>query len=96
MVEHVTNARHRKMLKVILGETLEQQRFFEQAAAGADDLLGRRAGTERVGAVAPRAGSMASDDGQRRATSPVAIALGSNLGDRARISTAAVGACAGS
>jgi hypothetical protein len=36
------NARHAKMLALILGETLEQKRFFEQAAAGRTDLLGRR------------------------------------------------------
>ena len=42
-VEALPNARHRTLLKVILGETLEQQRFFEQALAGRDDLLGRRA-----------------------------------------------------
>jgi hypothetical protein len=36
------NARHAKMLRVILGETLEQKRFFEQALAGRTDLLGRR------------------------------------------------------
>ncbi len=36
------NARHAKMLRVILGETLEQKRFFEQALAGRQDLLGRR------------------------------------------------------
>ena len=41
-VESMTNARHQGMLKVILGETLEQQRFFEQALAGRTDLLGRR------------------------------------------------------
>ena len=50
----VTHARHRTMLDVILGETLEHQRFFEQAAAGFEDLLGRRTGgVERVGAVLP-------------------------------------------
>jgi hypothetical protein len=38
----MTNARHGAMLDVILGETLEQQRFFEQALAGRTDLLGRR------------------------------------------------------
>jgi hypothetical protein len=37
------NARHRSMLRVILGETLEHKRFFEQALAGRSDLLGRRA-----------------------------------------------------
>jgi Mn-containing catalase len=40
---NVTHARHRSMIKVILGETLEQKRFFEQIIAGRDDLLGRRA-----------------------------------------------------
>jgi hypothetical protein len=39
----MTNARHAKMLRVILGEVLEQKRFFEQALAGRTDLLGRRA-----------------------------------------------------
>ena len=42
-VEAMTNARHRGMLRVILGEALEQKRFFEQARAGRTDLLGRRA-----------------------------------------------------
>jgi hypothetical protein len=46
-IESMANARHRKMLNVILGETLEQKRFFEQALAGRHDLLGRR--TEDVG-----------------------------------------------
>ena len=41
-VEAVANARHKGMLQVILGETIEQQRFFEQALAGRTDLLGRR------------------------------------------------------
>jgi hypothetical protein len=41
-VETMVNARHRGMLRVILGETLEQKRFFEQALAGRTDLLGRR------------------------------------------------------
>jgi rubrerythrin len=47
-VEAMTNARHRGMLRVILGETLEQKRFFEQALAGQTDLLGRR--PDHVGA----------------------------------------------
>lgn len=38
----MTNARHQKMLRVILGETLEQIRFFDQMLEGRDDLLGRR------------------------------------------------------
>ena len=54
-VEPMTNARHRGMLRVILGETREQQRFFEQALAGRTDLLGRRAGVdgEAIGEVLP-------------------------------------------
>jgi hypothetical protein len=39
-IEAVTDARHRGMLKVMLGEMLEQKRFFEQAAQGRTDLLG--------------------------------------------------------
>jgi hypothetical protein len=39
----MSNARHAKMLQVVLGEALEQKRFFEQALAGRTDLLGRRA-----------------------------------------------------
>jgi len=38
----LTNARHAKMLRIVLGEALEQKRFFEQALAGRTDLLGRR------------------------------------------------------
>jgi hypothetical protein len=42
------------MLNVILGESLEHKRLFEQAAAGMEDLLGRRTGgVERVGGVLP-------------------------------------------
>jgi hypothetical protein len=41
-VEAVTHARHRGMLRVILGETMEHKRFFDLALAGRDDLLGRR------------------------------------------------------
>jgi hypothetical protein len=41
-VEAMANARHAKMLRLILGEVLEQKRFFEQALAGRTDLLGRR------------------------------------------------------
>lgn len=46
-VDAMNNARHQGMLRVILGETLEQKRFFEQALAGRTDLLGRR--TKEVG-----------------------------------------------
>jgi len=42
-VDAMENARHAKMLRVILGEVLEAKRFFEQALAGRTDLLGRRA-----------------------------------------------------
>jgi len=54
-VEAMTNARHRGMLRIILGEIREQQRFFEQALAGRTDLLGRRAGVdgEATGEVLP-------------------------------------------
>jgi hypothetical protein len=41
-IDRMTNARQAKMLRVILGEVLEQKRFFEQALAGRTDLLGRR------------------------------------------------------
>ena len=41
-IEAMANARHAKMLRLILGEVLEQKRFFEQALAGRTDLLGRR------------------------------------------------------
>jgi hypothetical protein len=51
-IEPMTHARHRTMLNVMLGETLEHRRLFEQAAAGSEDVLGRRTdGAERVGGV---------------------------------------------
>jgi uncharacterized protein (DUF1501 family) len=51
-IDSVTHARHRTMLNVVIGESLEHQRFFEQAAAGFEDLLGRRTGgVPRQGAV---------------------------------------------
>jgi hypothetical protein len=40
-VEAVNNARHKGMLKVILGEMLEHKRLFEQAAAGRKDVIGK-------------------------------------------------------
>jgi hypothetical protein len=53
-VEQMTQARHRNMLKVILGESLEHRRLFEQASAGLEDVLGRRTGgVPRVGGVLP-------------------------------------------
>ena len=53
-VATMTHARHRTMLGVVLGESVEHQRLFEQAASGLEDVIGRRtAGAERVGAVLP-------------------------------------------
>jgi hypothetical protein len=53
-VAAITHARHRLMLDVILGESREHQRIFEQAAAGIEDMLGRRTGgVARQGAVLP-------------------------------------------
>ncbi len=53
-LEAMTHARHRTMLNVILGESLEHGRLFEQAGAGFEDVLGRRtSGAARVGAVLP-------------------------------------------
>jgi hypothetical protein len=52
--EAITNARHRLMLELMLGETQEQARLFHQAAAGRLDLLGRRTGGDRLaGSVLP-------------------------------------------
>jgi len=53
-VAEVAHARHRGMLGVILGESLEHQRLFEQAAEGFEDVIGRRTiDAVRVGAVLP-------------------------------------------
>ena len=53
-IDVMTHARHRTMLNVVLGESLEHVRLFEQGAAGDEDLLGRRTSlAERVGAVLP-------------------------------------------
>src|SRR5262245_33813824 len=50
----MTHARHRNMINVILGESLEHARLFDQAGAGIEDVLGRRTGgVPRVGAVLP-------------------------------------------
>ncbi|MEO7191021.1 MAG: hypothetical protein ABI051_08180 [Vicinamibacterales bacterium] len=38
----MNNARHRNLMGVVIGETLEQKRFFDQMLAGREDLLGRR------------------------------------------------------
>ena len=53
-VDGMSHARHRKMLDVILGESREHQRLFEQAAAGMEDVLGKRTGgVARQGGVLP-------------------------------------------
>ena len=53
-VASVTNARHRKMLELILGEMAEHLRVFQQALEGRTDLLGRHAdGKELSGLVLP-------------------------------------------
>jgi hypothetical protein len=55
LADAMTHARHRKLLRVIIGETIEQKRLFEQALSGRTDLLGRRGeGTDpAVGEVLP-------------------------------------------
>jgi hypothetical protein len=51
-VDAVTNARHKGMLGVILGEMLEHQRLFEQASQGRTDIIGTHlAINERRGKV---------------------------------------------
>ena len=40
-VEGITNARHKGMLNVILGEMLEHKRLFTQAGQGRRDLIGK-------------------------------------------------------
>jgi hypothetical protein len=53
-VTAMRHARHRIMLDVILGESREHQRIFEQAASGMEDVLGKRTGgVARQGAVLP-------------------------------------------
>jgi len=53
-IEAITNARNQSMLRVILGETKEAKRFFDQMVAGRTDLLGRSAdGARTAGAVLP-------------------------------------------
>lgn len=50
-VAAMTHARHRTMLNVVIGESLEHKRLFEQAGAGFEDVLGRRTGGARIGGV---------------------------------------------
>jgi hypothetical protein len=54
-VEGVTNARHKGMLGVVLGEMLEHQRLFAQASEGRTDIIGTAlAINERRGKVIDR------------------------------------------
>ena len=39
-VEDISHARHKGLLKVVLGEMLEHKRLFDQAAAGNKNLIG--------------------------------------------------------
>lgn len=53
-VASLSHARLRKVMQVVLGETVEQCRFFEQMLEGRDDVLGRRpAGMGTGGGVLP-------------------------------------------
>jgi hypothetical protein len=53
-VDGLSHARHRRMLDVVLGESREHGRLFEQAASGFEDVLGRRTGgVPRQGSVLP-------------------------------------------
>jgi hypothetical protein len=53
-VEPVTNARHKGMLTVILGEMLEHKRIFDHAASGREDLIGTHL------SINPRSGVVAN------------------------------------
>ena len=82
------------MLGRLLGESVEHQRLFEQAAAGFEDVLGnahRWRGARRRRAARALAG-VDRLGGTTRGELPVAIALGSNLGDRERHLRAALAA----
>ncbi|MGE3840892.1 MAG: ferritin-like domain-containing protein [Vicinamibacterales bacterium] len=48
-VGQLSNARHRKMLQVVVDESQEHCRFFEQMIDGRADVLGRRTGGESTG-----------------------------------------------
>lgn len=53
-IEDVTHARHKGMLRVVLGEMLEHERIFEQAAQGRRDIIGKALDIhERRGHVLP-------------------------------------------
>ena len=48
-VPNITNARHRKMCEILVGETREHRRMFAQALEGRPDVLGRRTGGQTTG-----------------------------------------------
>lgn len=48
-IADITNARHRKMCEILLGETREHRRMFAQALEGREDVLGRRTGGQTTG-----------------------------------------------
>jgi hypothetical protein len=48
LVGEISNARHRLMLQLMVGEMQEQSRLLHQAGAGRVELLGRRTGGERL------------------------------------------------
>ncbi len=51
-VEQVSDARHKGMLRVILGEMLEHRRIFAQSSEGRTDIIGTHLDiNERVGKV---------------------------------------------
>jgi len=54
-VHEFTDARYQGLLRVVLGEMLEEKRFFDQAQAGRRDLLGKRspAAAPAIGDVLP-------------------------------------------
>jgi hypothetical protein len=53
-IAEMSHARHRIMLNVVIGESLEHKRLFEQASGCFEDLLGRRTGgVARQGGVLP-------------------------------------------
>ena len=81
-IEAMPNARHRSLLRVIIGETLEHKRFFEQALAGRTDLLGRRADGAGTGGGVLRHTVDRQSCSMFNARWQIAVAIGSNLGDR--------------
>ncbi len=91
-VEIVTNARHKGMLKVILGEMLEHKRLFDQAARRQhepDRHVARRSTTTAASSCRPAGWNSGERRGAFRA--PVAIALGRTSAIAKPTSPSAVG-----